>query len=274
MIAFVNTNLILCGGIITNFEYVKELRKRGIEVELYANEGNPELEASYGITHLPLSELKTNHEDIIIANRWEQCEELNKYQGRKIQFVQGRDIDFYKNHTDLPKLIEARNNPSWELIGVSEFCLKDWGRGIVIPNGVNERFFKDYGVERDIEALIEGNNEPNKNIPYAIEQAKKDGHKKIVWLGRETCPVDGVETITNPPQEEIPKIYQRAKHFYKYSISEGFSLSILEALLSGCEVHTHDQGHNFPELTKEYAKQFTWEKSTNKLLEYLNEIPS
>lgn len=274
MIAFVNTNLILSGGIITNFEYVKELRKRGIEANLYANEGNPELEASYGISHLPLSELKTNHKDIIIANRWEQCEELNKYQGRKIQFVQGRDIDFYKNHTDLPKLIEARNNPNWELIGVSEFCLKDWGRGTVIPNGVNERFFKDYGVERDIPVLVEGNNEPNKNIPYAIEQAKKDGHKKIVWLGRETCPVEGVETITNPPQEEIPKIYQRAKHFYKYSISEGFSLSILEALLSGCIVHTHDQGHNFPELTKEYAKQFTWEKSTNKLLKYLNEIPS
>lgn len=272
MIAFVNTNLILCGGIITNFEYVKELRKRGIEANLYANEGNPELEASYEINHLPLSELKAA--DVIIANRWEQIQELEKYLCRKIQFVQGRDIDFYKNHTDLPKLIEARNNPNWELIGVSEFCLKDWGRGAVIPNGVNERFFKDYGMEIDIDALVEGNNEPNKNIPYAIEQAKKDGHKKIVWLGRETCPVEGVETITNPPQEEIPKIYQRAKHFYKYSISEGFSLSILEALLSGCEVHTHDQGHNFPELTKEYAKQFTWEKSTNKLLEYLNEIPS
>jgi len=274
MIAFVNTNLITCGGIITNYEYVKELRKRGIEANLYANEGNAEMERVYGIKHTPLSELKTTEKDVIIANRWEQCEDLNKYQGRKIQFVQGRDTDFYKNHTSLPQLIATRNDPRWELIGVSEYCLQDWGRGTVVPNGINERFFKDYGVERDIEALVEGNNEPNKNIPYAIEQAKKDGHQKIVWMGRETCPVEGVETITNPPQEEIPKIYQRAKHFYKYSISEGFSLPILEALLSGCEVHTHDQGHNFPELTKEYAIRFTWERSTNLLLEYLNEIPS
>lgn len=267
---------IICGGILVPCQYIGELKKRGYDAFGIANWQNDELTKYMGREfETSLDALRDfKNEDVIIAVRWEQCEELNKYQGRKIQFVQGRDIDFYKNHTDLPKLIEARNNPNWELIGVSEFCLKDWGRGIVIPNGVNERFFKDYGMERDISALVEGNNEPNKNIPYAIEQAKKDGHKKIVWLGRETCPVEGVETITNPPQEEIPKIYQRAKHFYKYSISEGFSLSILEALLSGCEVHTHDQGHNFPELTKEYAKQFTWEKSTNKLLEYLNEIPS
>lgn len=270
-IAFVNTNMVTCGGIITNYEYVKEIRQRGIEANLYANDGNTELEKSYGIKQVPIENLDgCGDEDVIIANRWEQCSELEKYKGRKIQFVQGNDRYYYEsvNHCDLQKMIDTRNNPNWELIGVSEYVLKDWGRGTVISNGINSRFFQKLDVERDIDALVEGTNENLKNIDYAIQKAKEDGHKRIVWMGCETKPVEGVECITNPPQEEIPKIYQRAKHFYKYSHSEGFSLPVVEAKASGCILHLGDMGHNFPEDFD--PKQYTWSKACDKLLEYLN----
>ena len=268
-IAFVNNNLITCGGILTNYEYVKELRQRGFEADLYANEDNAELRRVYGLDIKPIGFLEGFTDgDSIIANRWEQCDELEKFKGRKIQFIQGNDALYWKDDAKaLENLKRIRNNPNWELIGVSDYVLKDWGRGIVIPNGINDRFFIQHGLERDIDALIEGNNEHNKQIRVAINKAKEDGHKRIVWLGRETIPVEGVECITNPPQEEIPKIYQRAKHFYKYSISEGFCLPLLEAELSGCIIHTHDMGGNkFDKLAKEY----TWKNSTDKLLEYLN----
>jgi hypothetical protein len=271
-IAWVSYNLLTCGGIITLFEYVQELRKRGYKANIYADEGNNDLESFYNIHHLPTAELiNLNDEDILIAVRWEQCKDLMRFKGRKIQFVQGNDRYYYEscNHEDTQKMIDTRNDNKWELIGVSEYALKDWGRGTVIENGIADRFFVNYNLERDIDALVEGNNETNKNIDFAIAQARYHGHKKIVWLGRDTREILGIETITNPPQEEIPKIYQRAKHFYKYSKSEGFCLPILEALLSGCIVHTHDMGHNFPELTKEYATQFTWKKSVDLLLNYL-----
>lgn len=242
-IAFVNTNLITCGGILTNYEYVSRLKERGFDARLLSNTGNEDLKRYYDIPCEPISTLKDwTDDDIIIANRWEQIKDLEKYKGRKIQFVQGDDTIYYKNHADLPRLIEARNNPNWELIGVSKFCLKNWGRGVVIPNGVSERFFNHIGLERNIPCLVEGNDEPNKNIPYAIEQARKFSND-ITWLGRETHE-RGVKTITNPPQREIPFIYQRAEHFFKYSHSEGFSLPILEAMASGCIVHTHDMGGN------------------------------
>ena len=270
-IGFINSSLITCGGILTNYEYVKELRQRGIKADLYADVGNEELERVYGIKHNMVSELiGFSEDDCIIANRWEQCDDLERYKGRKIQFIQGNDLLYWKDDAKATdNLKRVRNNHKWELIGVSEYVLKDWGRGMVIPNGINDRFFIQHGLERDIDALVEGNNEHNKNIMFAIEQAKADGHKKIVWLGRETIPVEGVECITNPPQEEIPKIYQRSKHFYKYSHSEGFCLPIVEALASGCEVHTWDQGHNFPEDLD--PKEYNWTKATQKLLKYLND---
>ena len=165
-IAFVNTNLITSGGILTNYEYCKELNMRGIDARMLANEENEVLRDVYGIASLPVSALdQFAEEDIIIANRWEQCDDLEKFKGRKIQFVQGDDALYWKDDEKaLENLKRVRNNPKWELIGVSDYVLKDWKRGKVIPNGINERFFKDLGLERDIDILIEGNNEFNKNI--------------------------------------------------------------------------------------------------------------
>lgn len=169
-IAFVNTNQIVCGGILTNLEYVKELKKRGIDARLYASEPNRELLDYYGLEVYPIESLQFfTNEDIIIAVRWEQIEELEQYKGRKFQFVQGKDVEFYKNHTELPKLIQARNNKNWELIGVSQYCLDDWDRGTVIANGVSDRFFVDHKLERDIAILFEGNQEENKGYKEAFD---------------------------------------------------------------------------------------------------------
>ena len=69
MIAFVNTNLITCGGIITNFEYVKELKLQGFEADIFAEEGNNELENFYQIRIRRLSELNLTDNDILILNK-------------------------------------------------------------------------------------------------------------------------------------------------------------------------------------------------------------
>lgn len=246
-IAFTSTNLITCGGIITVFEYVSRLKKLGYEADIYAESGNSDLESTYNIHHRPLSDVFRFADDadsVIIAVRWEQCELFKDFKSKKYQFVQGNDL-LLLGESEREKCIESRNDTNWKLIGVSRYCLEPWKRGIIIQNGVNERFSSQYNQIRDIEVLVEGNNEPNKNIPEAIELAKKLANgKKIVWLGRETHTVEGVEAITNPPQEEIPKIYQRAKYFIKLSKSEGFCLPILEAMASGCLVITRPMGGN------------------------------
>lgn len=263
---------VICGGTIVPCQIIGELRRRGYDAFAIADWHEPELEKYCGTPFRTWEDLETDETDIIIAVRWEQCEELEKYQGRKIQFVQGNDRAYYEmiNHTDLQKMLDKRNDPTWELIGVSDYVLQDFQSGVVIPNGIDDRFFVNLGLERDIDALVIGNNEKLKNVDYAIEMAKQDGHKKIVWMGRETKPVDGVECITNPPQDIIPSIYQRSRHVYIYSLSEGFSLPLWEAAASGCIVHTHDMGPNKDWVyTREEAEKYTWKNSVDKLLEYL-----
>ena len=247
MIAFVTTNTITCGGIIVIFEYVSRLKKLGYDSDIFAEDGNPALEEIYGIKVRPLSHLQTTKDDVIIAVRWEQCEQLTKLPGKKYQFVQGDDITLLGTD-QREKCTYWRTHSDWELIGVSRYVLMRWDRGIVIPNGLSERFKTDFTVTKDIDILIEGNNEPNKNIEEAMDIAKKVKlflpDIKIVWMGRETTDKYGVECITNPAQEDIPKVYQRSKVMIKLSKSEGFCLPILEAMASGCLVATTNMGGN------------------------------
>ena len=275
-VAFVMDQILACGGVKIPFGYVRELKKLGFEADIYANGRNEDLERYYGIIPKPISELSSfSSNDVIIAVWWMQVEELEKYKGIKIQFVQGNDpLAYTKGESLYFEVKRIRKKLNWEILAVSDYAGSWTGRKFtVIPNAIDDVFFEELGMERDIDALIEGNNEPNKNIDYSINLAKSHGHKKIVWLGRETKETSGVETITNPPQNEIPSIYQRSKNFYKHSLSEGFCLPIIEAMASGCEIFTQDMGgNNFLPYTKENAKNFSWDKSVNKLMLYLTDL--
>jgi glycosyltransferase involved in cell wall biosynthesis len=297
MIAFTTTNTITCGGLLVVFEYVKRLKARGYEADIFAEEGNPELEKSFGIEVQPFSKvLDLTADDTIIAVRWEQCEYLSPLPCKKFQLVQGDDIALLGDDVTRAECSKWRKDERWNLIGVSQFVLMRWGRGVVVPNGVNERFFQRLNLPRDIDVLVEGNNEINKNIGVALQIAKDSGAKTIVWLGRETVPVEGVECISNPKQEDIPALYQRAKVMIKLSKSEGFCLPILEAMASGSLVATTNMGgndswcvegsncimDNLANEIKEHlengkhrwviekayitARQFEWEKSVSQLL--------
>lgn len=254
MIAFVTTNTITCGGIIVIFEYVSRLKKLGYDSDIFAEEGNPALEEAYGIKVRPLSHLQTAKDDVIIAVRWEQCEQLTTLPGKKYQFVQGDDIVLI-NPGQREKCTYWRTHTDWELIGVSRYVLMRWDRGVVIPNGLSERFKTDFTVTKDIDILIEGNNEPNKNVDEAINIAKKVKlylpNIKIAWLGRDVKDVEGIELFTGDtkthsgyPLADVPKIYQRSKVMIKLSKSEGFCLPVLEAMASGCLVATTNMGGN------------------------------
>jgi len=303
-IAFVSNELICCGGILTNFEYCQELIKRGYDAAIYANAGNSALQSTYETVPVRRIEdlCEFTDDDVIIANWWHQIYQLEEYRGRKIQFVQGFDLHNYADdQKDL--CLKARQNTNWEIIAVSKYAGEWIGRTFtIIPNGISNRFFEDYKQERDIDILVEGSDEVGKNIPETMKIAKSVSDN-IAWLTRTDNHQYDVKVFENPPQEEIPKIYQRAKVFLKLSESEGFSLPVLEAMASGCIVITKDMGGNdfckhidncylafqqnyleyslakygeknkttdIRENAKQTAKDFTWEKATDNLIKYLN----
>ena len=265
-IAYVGDALITCGGVITNFEHCRGLNKLGYDAFVVANGDNEELRRRYPDVNVYSFQMLNSmtDEDIIVANWWPQCEKLMKYKGRKIQFVQGNDLKAYVGTDWKEKCLKVRQDERWEIMAVSQYAGEWTGREFtIIPNGISDMFYEKLNLERDIDALIEGNDEPLKNIDYSINQAKQDGHKVIVWFGRQTRPVEGVTCINNPPYQEIPRLYQRAKHFYKHSLSEGFCLPLAEAIVSGCIIHAGDMGNTFtPE------QDFRWETNIKKLSDY------
>lgn len=299
-ISYILDQLITCGGLIVPFEHCRELRAMGYDAVIMANGRNKELQDAYDV---PVEDIKDDS-DVVVSVWWPQVEQLDSFKGRKIQFIQGHDLKAYVGQDWKDKCLATRQK--WELMAVSKYAL-DWtGRdGTIIPNGINNRFFTKHAVERDIDILIEGNDEPNKRINDAIRIAQEAGGK-IGWLGRTTRDIEGITAFTNPPQEEIPKIYQRAKILLKFSDSEGFGLPYLEGMASGCLVICNDAGGNdfcedgmnclkppmekIPDMIKsilnndnpklakwfalmikkgeETAKQFTWEKAGEKLKKY------
>ena len=151
------------------------------------------------------------------------------------------------------------------IIAVSNF-IKEWlesnGKevAVVIGNGTRD-CFKNLNIERDIDVLLCGNYEDNKNIDETIREAKKIGNK-IVWFGRYTKQFEGVENISSPKLEDIPILYNRAKTFISMSKCEGFSRPIAEATACGFEVLNYNGGNRDVEVV-------SWDTIGKELLNFL-----
>jgi len=290
MIAYVVDIILIAGGIQTAFEHCQRLRDKGYDAFMVANGGNL---GEFDVPVYPMSKLEEfTDEDIIVSVWYPQVQMLEKYKGRKIQFSQDclEDIPLIGKQV-IEDCRIARRNPNWEIMAVSDYAGKWTGRDYtVIPNGINERFFIKHKVKKDIDFLIEGDASENKRTAEAISVAKRIGGR-IGWMCREIERVEGVESFTNPPREEIPKIYQRSRFLIKLSVSEGFCLPILEAMASGCIAVTHDMGGNdfckygqncvhidnltdmknmdlIRENAYKTAQNYKWDESINKLSKY------
>lgn len=242
-IAYVVEQIIVCGGILVAFEHVKHLREKGYDAFIIADGGHM---PGYNVPVWPLNKLRDmEDEDIIVSVWYPQIKLLSEFKGRKIQFSQDciEDISIMPEQSITDARI-ARHTPGWEMMAVSKYA-GDW-TGCdyeLIPNGLPERFYNKVEIEKDIDILIEGNDDGNKGIPDAFEIAQSVPNLRIGWLARETRHGAWTE-FENPVQEEIPSIYQRSRIVVKCSESEGFGLPHLEAMASGCVLLTYDSGGN------------------------------
>ena len=232
-IDFLFDELITCGCTLSAFELCEALREQGQECNIVSKHPNKELEDYFKI------------------------ESVRKKIGTTITFTPKLVGDYAYVRTKDGRWL----NHQEPIIAVSKY-IKDWIGGSVIGNGTHKRF-KNLNIERDIDILIEGNHEPNKNIEETIKEAKKLG-KNIVWFGRHTIPVPGVHNITNPSIESIPQLYNRSKVLLKMSKNEGWSRPIAEATQCGCKVINKNGGNKEIEIV-------SWESIAKQLLEYLNE---
>jgi len=165
------------------------------------------------------------------------------------------------------------------IIAVSEFtkrqlveCLKtDANKIEVVHEGVDEKFFGRKRKQAEIEAvkrkyrlgdkylLFVGSLQPRKNLPFMVqvyaELRKKYADLQLVlaggkgWLYEEIFEAPkkfGVEGGVVFPgrvsDEELACLLQGAEVYVQPSITEGFGLTVLEAMAAGCPVVSSDGG--------------------------------
>ena len=234
-INFLFDELITCGCTLSAFELCEAIRKEGRDCNIIAKFNNPELEEYFNI------EKRGYH---------------NRPKGIDITFTPKMNGHYAYVRTNDKRWLK-HDEP---IIAVSNHIKKEIGGEIVIGNGTHKRF-KNLEIERDIDVLIEGNYEPNKNIIETIEEAKKHG-KRIVWFGRNTKNL-GVEHCSNLPLDDIVELYNRSKKFLKMSKDEGWNRPIAEATKCGCEIINLSGGNKD-------IKIVSWKSIAKELLSYLD----
>lgn len=213
-ISFLFKELITCGAVLSTFELVQALRKLdGVDADIVSEHENPDLQLYFDITPV-----KTPAKESITITCTPTIHEA--------------DYAYVRTFDDRWKHFKGQT------IAVSPEISKWLTANMTIGNGVHERFY-DRHIKRDIAILIEGNDEPNKNIDETVRIAKgiqeeKGLNKKIVWFGRKTRKIPGVINIDSPSITEIPELYNRARVFIKMSIQEGWCRPVQEASACGC----------------------------------------
>lgn len=194
--------------------------------------------------------------DIVIATWWATAREmgaLSDSKGKKINLIQG--YENWEGHEDL--LYESYDMPNVTNVTVAKF-LSDivtqhtQKKPIPISNAADSDIFyvKNKIEERKpYSVAMVYSIQPIKGSKYGLE-ALKIAKQNIPQLEVELfgiCPApenlpDWIKFHRNP--SDLPDLYNRNAIFITNSFTEGFSLVILEALLSGCAVVCTDiEGH-------------------------------
>lgn len=225
-ISFLFEELITCGAVLSTFELVEALRKIGREAYIVSPYRNQELEEYFKI--VPVTEAR----------------------GVTIAVSPKCQAEWAYVRTNDPRWLQHDSKK----IAVSEYIKKGLDKKtrcvIVLGNGTHERFY-NMGMVRDIDVLICGNDESNKNIEETIANARDIASiedPRIVWFGRSTSGKHNIETITAPNIRDIPVIYNRAKVFLSMSKDEGWGRPVAEAQACGCEVINKNGGNRTIEI--------------------------
>ena len=224
--SFLLVELITCGAVLSTFELVQSLKREGVDARIVSPHNNKELEEYFGII------VEREPKGITIAVS-PKCEGDYAY-------VRTRD-ERWKGHKS-KKIVVSKYIADW---------LQSSGENVILTlgNGTHERFY-NMGLERDIDVLISGNYEDNKNIEETLIYSRRytKGEGLIVWFGRGTQGArrvgDDVMVYESPSLTEIPLLYNRARTFISMSKDEGWGRPVAEAMACGVPKIINENGGN------------------------------
>ena len=250
------------GGIATHVAgLVKALRRRGVEVDLYV--GSNDVKTLLLPFDIPVKDYDLVHVQslpygafvhgapLVVTVHSPVLEEFAYYRNA-LKAVSVPAIAFEKVSLSRAGAVLAVSGQS-RLELLERYGLER-GRVEVIGNGVDyERFsgFRDARANQSSslkKVLVVSRLEPRKNVKEAIEAVAElpkgachleiagDGSEKgaLAALAKHLGADDSVQFLGRVREASLPELYGRSAIFLTTSISEGFGLSLLEAMSSGC----------------------------------------
>jgi len=235
-IAFIEPGLHVCGGIRRIIETSNRLVDFGHDVYIFTPKGVPTTWLPIRSKVLKLSKIRRYKFDVALFNLAEQYTIAAEVRAtRKFFWVLAPEA-MYK-HPEIPK--QALNGPFF-LIANSTFTVnycKQFSKKIkqktipIVPGGINPEHFKyDKDIPKHYHIMYYGSWRPWKGKDL-IEQAISPLQLKTINM-----------EVTNPPQEQIYKLYNTATTYVSMGQIEGFNFPILEAMACGCPVVCNDDG--------------------------------
>lgn len=179
---------------------------------------------------------------------------------------------------------------------VSEETRKDLGKGIVIPNGVDEKYqpkpknmdlINKYGLKNKKVILYLGQLIERKNIPFLFKVIKLLPENYVLMIcgeGKLEKQVPAGVIVTGRIPEDMKVDYYNLADVFVYpSLKEGFGLSVAEAMACGKPIIASNVPivENTPLDVEEWKRKiltvkqrnnftkFSWENSASQLLQYL-----
>ena len=249
------------GGIATHVEgLVRALRARGVEVDVFVGSNDVKtLLFPFGISLKDYDVLHAQSPPygafvfgvpLVVTVHSPVMEEFDYYRPfLKVISIPAMALERFS--LSRAKAVLTVSGVSRDYL-VGNYRLGD-GKVSVIGNGVDfERFFRqrdgggDASVERKV--VVVSRLEPRKNVKQAIEAVAElppgscqleiigDGSERVSLMkyAEKTCPDGVVRFLGRVDESRLPDIYGRASVFLTTSRSEGFGLSLLEAMSSGC----------------------------------------
>ena len=261
-VVYVTQDTIVGGGHRDVFEHLNGLTERGHDAQLWTLGSEPdwfELRcpvrsfADYGALTVALAPLQA----IKVATWWETATPVwraSVVNGLPVYFVQDIETSYYPEYPEVQNRVLDSYRPEFRYLTISS-----WNRQQLLELGLDaelispgidlDRFTPLPGVSRsDATLLAVGRSNPLKNLQLTTDAWQRLPHPRPELclfgiepkLGRKP----GIRYVTAPSDQEVNRLLNHATAFLQTSTHEGFCLTVLEAMASGCPVICTDADGN------------------------------
>jgi GT2 family glycosyltransferase len=261
-VVYVTQDTMVGGGHRDVFEHLNGLAERGHDAQLWTLGSQPdwfELRcpvryfADYDALIAALAPLQA----IKVATWWETAMPVwrsSVVNGLPVYFVQDIETSYYPEYPEVQNQVLASYRPEFRYLTISSWNqqqLRELGLdAALIPPGVDlDRFRPLTDTSRgDATLLALGRSNPLKNLQLTIDAWQRLPHPRpelcLFGIEPKLGKKPGIRYLTAPSDQDVNGLLNHATAFLQTSTHEGFCLTVLEAMASGCPVICTDADGN------------------------------